>query len=249
MKYYIISKSILNNRFCVKAKGMGGTTSSNNIAGGGGATAAAAAASAAASNNTDGLEYQKMAASLFQKFCDKEASNLSSTVNYQLNFDQFVCQFSAMCYNTNKEERVRAEVRSSGLQCLATMVKRLVPDDNLRAGYIWDNMDKIVPALLFIMHESFLAQHPILARLPQLSENERDKLIESGWQIVAADANNAASSDSDDFNRYLYGSGADSAVDFFGTKSAYNGASNDVVARPDSVRIHFTKSSSQIAGN
>ena len=104
--------------------------------------------------NNDNLEYQKMAASMFQKFCDKEASN-SSTTSFNSNYDSFVCQFSTMCYNNNKDERIKAEIRSSGLQCLATMVKRLVPDDSLRAGYLWDNMDKIVPALLFIMHENF----------------------------------------------------------------------------------------------
>lgn len=104
--------------------------------------------------NNDNLEYQKMAASMFQKFCDKEASN-SSTTSFNSNYDSFVCQFSSMCYNNNKDERIKAEIRSSGLQCLATMVKRLVPDDSLRAGYLWDNMDKIVPALLFIMHENF----------------------------------------------------------------------------------------------
>ena len=106
-------------------------------------------------NQNEYLEYQKMAAMLFQKFCEKEAANLSTT-SYNLNYDTFVCQFSSMCYNNNKDERTRAEIRSSGLQCLATMVKRLVPDDSLRAGYLWDNMDKIVPALLFIMHENFL---------------------------------------------------------------------------------------------
>lgn len=173
-----------------------------------------------------------MAASLFQKFCEKEASNLSSTVNYQLNFDQFVCQFSSMCYNTNKEERVRAEVRSSGLQCLATMVKRLVPDDNLRAGYIWDNMDKIVPALLFILHESYLTQHPQTA---QLAQNDLDA---------------AANIENDDFNKYLYGGG-----DFYmnskvnSSNNGFSAANTTEIARPDSVRIQFTKSTGQLAGN
>jgi hypothetical protein len=61
-----------------------------------------------------------------------------------------------MCYNNNKDENARAEIRSSGLQCLATMVKRLVPEESLSASFIWENMDKIVPALLFIMQESYL---------------------------------------------------------------------------------------------
>ncbi len=101
------------------------------------------------------LEYQKLAASLFRKFCDKEACN-QAAANYNLNYDSFVCQFSSMCYNNNKDENARAEIRSSGLQCLATMVKRLVPEESLSASFIWENMDKIVPALLFIMQESYL---------------------------------------------------------------------------------------------
>jgi len=36
------------------------------------------------------------------------------------------------------------------------MVKRLVPEESLSAGFIWENTDKIVPALLFIMQESYL---------------------------------------------------------------------------------------------
>ncbi|RMZ98711.1 EFR3 like cmp44E, partial [Brachionus plicatilis] len=115
-------------------------------------------------NNTsnESLRYQKKAAGLFQTFCEKESSNLS---NYNLNFDQFVCQFSSLCFNSHKEESMRAEIRSSGLQCLATMVHRLVPDDNLRAGYIWDNMDKIVAGILFIIHERYTARHKTSCQL------------------------------------------------------------------------------------
>ncbi len=105
--------------------------------------------------NSEYLEYQKLAASLFRKFCDKEACN-QSAANYNLNYDSFVCQFSSMCYNNNRDENTRAEIRSSGLQCLATMVKRLVPEESLSASFIWENMDKILPALLFIMQESYL---------------------------------------------------------------------------------------------
>lgn len=188
---------------------MSGSTSGNNIT---------------SSANGDCLEYQKMAATLFQKFCEKEASNLSSTVNYNLNFDQFVCQFSSMCYNANKEERIRAEIRSSGLQCLATMVKRLVPDDNLRAGYIWDNMDKIVPALLFIMHESFLNTN----KTSHINTNENEE---------------SENAENDDFNRYLYG---DLYINNKIPPSS-NGFGSEAV-KLDSVRIQFTKSTSQISG-
>ena len=137
------------------ANGIATTTSNSNAAAAQQPLTAGGGGDQMSEANSEYLEYQKMAASLFQKFCDKEAANLSMT-SYSLNYDTFVCQFSVMCYNNNRDEVVRGELRSSGLQCLATMVKRLVPDDSLRAGYLWDNMDKIVPALLFIMHESFL---------------------------------------------------------------------------------------------
>lgn len=179
-------------------------------------------------NNNESLEYQKMAAMLFQKFCEKEAANLSTT-SYNLNYDTFVCQFSSMCYNNNKDEKNRAEIRSSGLQCLATMVKRLVPDDSLRASYLWDNMDKIVPALLFIMHETFLSSY---------KPTEIDQSFDVDEEI-------------EQLSRYLYG-------DYFflntktktttgGRKSlpfAMNGNSNDedqVVMELESVRVGFSR--------
>jgi hypothetical protein len=124
----------------------------------------------AASNNIEYLEYQKLAADLFRKFCEKEAAN-QSTANYNLNYDTFVCQFSSMCYNNNKDENAKAEIRSSGLRCLATMVRRLVPDDCLRATFLWDNMNKIVPALLYIMHEKSIESMD-KTRKPQDNDDE-----------------------------------------------------------------------------
>ena len=99
------------------------------------------------------LDYQRMATNSFKKFCEKESSN--QTANHNRNYDQFVCQFSAMCYNNNKDASVRSEIRISGLQGIGAMVKKLDPDESLQATYLWDNMDKIISALLFIMQESF----------------------------------------------------------------------------------------------
>ena len=147
--YLRIIQKLLEQGGGASGTGAAATASSNANGGGGGVPSSGSGnLNSNSANNLDHLEYQKLAAGMFQKFCEKEAAN-SSTTSYNLNYDTFVCQFSAMCYNNNKE------IRSSGLQCLATMVKRLVPDDSLRAGYLWDNMDKIVPALLFIMHENF----------------------------------------------------------------------------------------------
>ena len=99
------------------------------------------------------LDYQRVATNSFKKFCEKESSKEST--NYNRNYDQFVCQFSAMCYNNHKDETVRSETRISGLQGIGAMVKKVEPDESLQATYLWDNMDKIISALLFIMQESF----------------------------------------------------------------------------------------------
>jgi hypothetical protein len=141
---------------------------------GGGGSGSLSANGATNLGGAENVEYQKLAADMFVKFCEKEASNMS-TANYNTNYDTFVCQFSSMCYNNNRDERVRAEIRSSGLKCLATMVKRVVPDDSLRASYLWDNMDKIVPALLYIMHEQFSLN---ASKNPTKSQEEQDAELE-----------------------------------------------------------------------
>lgn len=175
---------------------------------------------------SDYLEYQKLAASLFRKFCEKEASN-QSTTNYNLNYDSFVGQFSSMCYNNNKDDNIRAEVRSSGLSCLATMVKRLVPDDSLSAGFLWDNMDKIVPALLFIMHESYKQNNSGAAAGADTKDENLEEDLESDHNL----------------DRYLYG-------DFFihsRTNNNLDSAADNTDAGAvdsDNVRIEFRKRSS-----
>ena len=98
------------------------------------------------------LDYQRMATNSFKKFCEKESSN--QTANHNRNYDHFVCQFSAMCYNNNNDVYARSEIRISGLQGIGAMVKKLDPDESLQATYLWDNMDKVISALLFIMQES-----------------------------------------------------------------------------------------------
>lgn len=100
------------------------------------------------------LDHQKLATTSFKKFCEKEQYNQTS--NYNRNYDSFVCQFSAMCYNNHKDSNIRSEIRISGLQGIGAMVKKLQADESsLQATYLWDNMDKIVSALLFIMQENF----------------------------------------------------------------------------------------------
>lgn len=191
------------------------------------------------STNIESLDYQKLAAGLFRKFCEKEASNMS-TINYNLNYDTFVCQFSSMCYNNNKDEKKRTEIRSSGLQCLGTMVKRLVPDDSLRAAYLWDNMDKIIPAILFIMHENFNNNSNSIRKNPKESNASRDNL--NTIELTEEEHLN--------LDRYLYG-------DFFFNCRAIKGTTfsngtnninnddlneNDYGINAENVQIKFKKS-------
>jgi hypothetical protein len=136
------------------------------------------------------LDYQKMATNSFKKFCEKESNQ---TTNYNRNYDQFVCQFSAMCYNNHKEAPIRSEIRISGLQGIGAMVKKLQPDESLQATYLWDNMDKIVSSLLFIMQESFnerssvgnyltqnIIRQPLTGSVSQLTQPEGDLVSKLG---------------------------------------------------------------------
>ena len=174
LNYYATSYLKIIQKLLEQGGASGGSGVDVTVAGSSGVTASGSGnvnsgnAANANNSNSDHLEYQKLAAGMFQKFCEKEASN-SSTTSYNLNYDTFVCQFSAMCYNSHKE------IRSSGLQCLATLVKRLVPEDSLRAGYLWDNMDKIVPALLFIMHETFKASPQTNSEVDFYESNEKEE--------------------------------------------------------------------------
>jgi hypothetical protein len=199
--------------------------------GGGGGGVAPSTSSGAINSANDSLEYQKMAASLFQKFCEKEASNLA-TVNYNLNFDTFVCQFSSMCYNSNKDLAIRAEIRSSALQCLSTMAKRLVPDDSLRASYLWDNMDKVIPGLLYIMHEAYLNA---------AAENGVLTVEEAGRRPLAIDDD--LEDEERELNRYLHGEfyiNSKSSQNIYAQNAAAATKAVDE-ATTDEIRVQFRK--------
>jgi hypothetical protein len=207
------------------------STNNNNNTGTNNSSSASSSNNNVNNNNNDTnieyLEYQKLAADLFRKFCEKEAAN-ESTTNYNLNYDTFVCQFSSMCYNNNKDELARAELRSSGLQCLATMVKRLVPEDSLRATYLWENMNKIVPALLFIMHETFIENLKQRGNSQSHADSDENQLLPY--------LDNDFNSKNKYLNQFQQQQSIDNQIDYDSSQVTIN--RNDL----DSVKIEFTRS-------
>ncbi|XP_064604803.1 protein EFR3 homolog B-like isoform X2 [Liolophura sinensis] len=97
----------------------------------------------------DEPDLQCLATASFIKFANIE----EDTPSYHRRYDFFVSKFSSMCHNglSNKDDRRR--VRTSGLRGLQGVVRKTVSDD-LQVN-IWDSMhmDKIVPSLLYNMHD------------------------------------------------------------------------------------------------
>ncbi|XP_041357313.1 protein EFR3 homolog B-like isoform X2 [Gigantopelta aegis] len=95
-------------------------------------------------------ELQILATNSFVKFANIE----EDTPSYHRRYDFFVQRFSTMCHNNNPDQEMRTRIRSVGLRGLQGVVRKTVTDD-LQVN-IWDpiHMDKIVPSLLFNMHDS-----------------------------------------------------------------------------------------------
>ncbi|KAK3089343.1 hypothetical protein FSP39_002879 [Pinctada imbricata] len=94
-------------------------------------------------------ELQILATQSFVKFANIE----EDTPSYHRRYDFFVSKFSAMCHSGSNDEETQAKIRGAGLRGLQGVVRKTVSDD-LQVN-IWDpiHMDKIVPSLLYNMHD------------------------------------------------------------------------------------------------
>ncbi|XP_070556875.1 protein EFR3 homolog B-like isoform X2 [Ptychodera flava] len=114
-------------------------------------------------------ELQVQGTQSFVKFANIE----EDTASYHRRYDFFVSKFSSMCHNNNENDTWRVRLRLSGLRGLQGVVRKTVTDD-LQVN-IWEqqHMDKIVPSLLFNMHEgpssssSSQQDHQNLAKQPE----------------------------------------------------------------------------------
>ncbi|ESO87502.1 hypothetical protein LOTGIDRAFT_166379 [Lottia gigantea] len=102
-------------------------------------------------------ELQILATASFVKFANIE----EDTPSYHRRYDFFVSKFSSMSHSGLQKQETRTKIRRAGLHGLQGLVRKTVSDD-LQVN-IWDpvHMDKIVPSLLFNMHDpSLYEEHP-----------------------------------------------------------------------------------------
>ncbi|XP_052226117.1 protein EFR3 homolog B-like isoform X2 [Dreissena polymorpha] len=97
----------------------------------------------------DELELQVLATASFVKFANIE----EDTPSYHRRYDFFVSKFSVMCHGGTNNDKQRSRIRLSGVKGLQGVVRKTVSDE-LQVN-IWDpiHMDKIVPSLLYNMHD------------------------------------------------------------------------------------------------
>ncbi|KAL3869787.1 hypothetical protein ACJMK2_042424 [Sinanodonta woodiana] len=102
----------------------------------------------------DDVELQILATSSFIKFANIE----EVTPSYHRRYDFFISKFSSMCHSNNSDETCKARIRTAGLKGLQGVVRKTVSDD-LQVN-IWEaiHMDKIVPSLLYNMHDQGFVQ-------------------------------------------------------------------------------------------
>ncbi|XP_077869878.1 protein EFR3 homolog B-like [Saccoglossus kowalevskii] len=93
-------------------------------------------------------ELQVSGTSSFVKFANIE----EDTASYHRRYDFFVSKFSSMCHSSNAGTNTKIKIRLAGLRGLQGVVRKTVSDD-LQVN-IWEqqHMDKIIPSLLFNMH-------------------------------------------------------------------------------------------------
>ncbi|KFD57536.1 hypothetical protein M514_01639 [Trichuris suis] len=95
-------------------------------------------------------DMELLATSSFVNFANIE----EDTPSYHRRYDFFISKFSSLCHNNAADLAVRQKLRAAGIKGLRGVVRKTASDD-LQAN-IWEkqHMDKIVPSLLFNMHDS-----------------------------------------------------------------------------------------------
>lgn len=131
------------------------------------------------------------------------------------------------------------------------MSKRLGPDDPLRAGYLWDNMDKIVHALLYIMLEK------IVSGKQQQQLNQKPINIEDSLEEDEAELNRYLYGDfyiSSKSNNNIYGNNQNEESKMMRIRDGYEedeefGAANGEDSNENAVRVKFSREKSEKNAN
>ncbi|KRZ98114.1 Protein EFR3 -like protein [Trichinella sp. T8] len=108
-----------------------------------------------------------LATESFVSFCKIE----EDAPSYYRRYDFFISKFSALCHSNAADLKCRRQLRSAGIRGLRGVVRKTASDD-LQAN-IWDkqHMDKIVPSLLYNMHDVDMVDDPG-KKAPDLLTNE-----------------------------------------------------------------------------
>lgn len=94
-------------------------------------------------------ELQILAAKSFRNFANIE----EDTPSYDRHYDFFVSKFSSLCHDDHEDVATRLRLRCAGLSGIRGVVRKTVSDE--LTVNIWQNthMGKIIPSLLFNMHD------------------------------------------------------------------------------------------------
>ncbi|KRY79253.1 Protein EFR3 -like protein [Trichinella pseudospiralis] len=105
-----------------------------------------------------------LATESFVSFCNIE----EDAPSYYRRYDFFISKFSALCHSNAADLKCRQQLRSAGIRGLRGVVRKTASDD-LQAN-IWNeqHMDKIVPSLLYNMHDADLVDD-LGKKLPDLN--------------------------------------------------------------------------------
>ncbi|KAI1297895.1 Protein EFR3 -like protein B [Halotydeus destructor] len=118
-------------------------------------------------------EIQLVAVKSFTKFSNIE----EDTPSYHRRYDFFVSKFSSLCHDNNSDLETRRMLRVAGLNGLKGVIRKTVSDD-LQVD-IWDqnHMEKIIPSLLYNMHEKIVSEAEDETDGSGLSVEEKPQLI------------------------------------------------------------------------
>jgi len=103
---------------------------------------------------TSNRKLQIMATDSFVSF-----SNIQEdTPSYHRRYDFFISKFSSLSYSSDVDVGTKRQLRIAGLRGLRGVVRKTVSDD-LQAN-IWEqqHMDKIVPSLVYNMHDEVVLE-------------------------------------------------------------------------------------------
>lgn len=94
-------------------------------------------------------DFEIMATDSFVNFANIQ----EDTPSYHRRYDFFISRFSALCHSAHPAPNIRNKLRGAGIKGLRGVVRKTVGDE-LQAN-IWEkqHMEKIVPSLLFNMHD------------------------------------------------------------------------------------------------